>query len=329
MRLLFIGGTGLISTACTELAVKQGHQVSLLNRGRRKAAPPGAETIVADARDKESVRSALGNRKFDSVVNWIAFEVPHVEQDIELFRGRTGQYVFISSATVYEKPPPRPVMTEDTPRGNPYWEYAQRKIECEDRLWEEFKRSTFPAVIVRPSQTYGEGKLPLAVGGAQPYTVLERMKTGKPVIVPGNGTTLWTITHNTDFAKGFNGLLGRKETLGEAFHITSDEAPSWNEIYAEIGRAAGVAPKLAHIPLDFLLERLPELSGTLLGDKAYSLVFDNSKLRKFVPDFEATVSPREGIRRVLEWYASDPARMTIDEKTHNQWDRIIDECGKA
>jgi nucleoside-diphosphate-sugar epimerase len=327
MRALFIGGTGIISSACSELAMKRGWELYMLRRGisRTHLVPPGAKTILADIHAPlETVRAALGELTFDVVVDFIAFKPADLERDIALFRGRTQQFIFISSASAYQKPPIHYVITEKTPLENPFWEYSRNKIACEECLMKAFRDEGFPAVIIRPSHTYSEANLPFSVdSSAHPYTVVRRMRQGKKVIVPGDGTSLWTLTWHGDVAKGLVGLMGRKEALGEAFHITSDEALTWNQIIREAGHAAGVEPNLIHIPSDWLAAYDPEMIGTLIGDKANCAVFDNSKIKRFVPDYSADVRWADGARRVMTWLDADPARQTIDEKSDKTWDEMI------
>jgi nucleoside-diphosphate-sugar epimerase len=324
MRILFIGGTGIISTACTDLAVARGHDVTLLNRGRR-AARPGVRTLVADVRDESSMAAALQGEKWDVVVNFLAFGSDDVARDVGRFQGRVGQYFFISSASVYERPVRNYLITETTPRANPLWDYSRAKIAAEETLLRAYRESGFPGVIIRPSLTYGETQITLAVNSwEKSYTAVDRMRRGKPVIIPGDGTSLWTITHNTDFAKGLVGLLGHPEATGEAFHITSDEVLTWNQYYAAVADAAGVArPEFVHIASDFIITCAPEKSGSLLGDKATSVVFDNAKIKRFVPGFACTTPYPSGIARTLAWFDADPARRQIDEAANALYDRII------
>src|ERR1035437_8607821 len=291
MKVLFIGGTGIISTACTRLALDSGIDLTLLNRGRRSVPlPNGAKTLTADIDDAVAVSQALAGASFDAVVDWIAFEPAHIERDIALFRGRTRQYIFISSASAYQKPATSYLITESTPLANPYWDYAQRKIACEDRLMRAYREEGFPITIVRPSLTYGETQITLAINSwTKSYTVVDRMRRGQKVIVPGDGTSLWVITHNTDFAKGLVGLLGLPQAIGHAFHITTDEVMTWDQFYRVVGAAAGEEPQLVHIPTDFIGACLPDKLGGLKGDKAVSVVFDNSKIKRYVPGYCATV----------------------------------------
>jgi len=321
MKVLFLGGTGIISTACTQLAVARGYHVTLLNRARRPALP-GTHQITADIADPVATAAALGKQNWDAVVDFIAYAPAEIEQRIALFRGRTGQYVFISSASAYQKPLAHWLIAESTPLVNPFWDYSRNKAAGEEQL---LRAEAFPVTIVRPSLTYGDTVVPLAVNSwLKSYTAADRMRRGKPVIVPGDGLSLWTITHNSDFAKGLAGLLGQQGAIGQAFHITSDEVLTWDQIYRVTAEAAGVpAPRLVHIASDFVTACLPENTGTLLGDKSHSAVFDNTKIKRFVPDFVCTTRYREGIARTIAWFDADPARQQIDEEANAAWDRLI------
>ncbi len=326
MRVLFIGGTGIISSACTRVAVQRGIDLTLLTRGRHAAdLPAGVRTLNADIDDPAAAASALAGASFDVVVDWIAFTPAHIERDLRLFRGGLGQYVFISSASAYQKPPVHYRITESTPLDNPFWQYSRDKIACEERLLRTFRDDGFPVTIVRPSLTYGQTQIPLAVNSwARSYTVVNRLRRGKEVIVPGDGSSLWVITHNSDFATGLVGLLGNAEAIGEAFHITSDEVLCWDQFYRLVAHAAGVnKPRLLHIPSDFIAACLPDKLGSLIGDKAVSTVFDNSKIKCFVPGFRATVPFAEGIRQTLAWFDADPARQLIDAEVDAAWDKLI------
>jgi nucleoside-diphosphate-sugar epimerase len=325
MKVLFIGGTGIISTACTQLAVETGIDLTVLNRGYRSAPlPPAVKTLKVDIDDAAAVSQALAGSSFDAVVDWIAFEPAQVERDIALFRSRTRQYIFISSASAYQKPPTSYLITESTPLANPYWTYSQQKIACEERLLREYRENGFPVTIVRPSLTYGDSQITLAINSwAKSFTVVDRMRRGKKVIVPGDGSSLWVITHNTDFAKGLVGLLAREQAIGHAFHITSDEVMCWDQWYRLTAEAAGVEPDLVHMPSDFIGACVPEARGGLLGDKAVSVVFDNTKIKRFVPGYCATVPFTQGIRRTMAWFDADPARQQIDEEANARWDRLI------
>jgi nucleoside-diphosphate-sugar epimerase len=329
MKVLFIGGTGIISTACTALAIERGIELYLLNRGQRHVdLPKGARVIQADIRDIAAAKNALRGQTFDAVVNWVAYTKPHVEADIELFAGKTGQYIFISSASAYQKPVSHYLITESTPLANPFWEYSRNKIECEEHLLHAYREKNFPATIVRPSLTFGSTMIPHAVGSwQQPWTFADRILRGKPIIVHGDGLSLWVTTHNTDFAKGFVGLLGNSQTIGHAFHITSDEVLTWDQMYRTVGAALGVEPKLVHIASETIVKFRPEELGSLLGDKSYSVVFDNSKIKRFVPDYVATVPMHEAVRRSVAWFKADLQRQIIDDPA-NQWmDKLIESVG--
>jgi nucleoside-diphosphate-sugar epimerase len=322
MRVLFIGGTGFISTAVSRLAVAEGIELYLLNRGLRSEPPPGTHGLTADINHPEEVRAALRDLRFDVVVNWIAYTPEDIERDLSLFKGRVGQYIFISSAAAYQKPPAHFVITEETPLVNPFWDYARGKIACEERLSKAHAEEGFPATIVRPSHTY-EANFPVAVGGGGTYTLADRMKRGRPIIVHGDGTSLWTLTHAEDFARGFLGLLGNSEALGEAFHITADEVLTWEQIYRTIAEALDVEANVVHVPSDFIARVVPRLAGTLHGDKKWSAVFDNGKIRKFVPGFRTVVPFREGIRRTLKWFEEDERRRRVDESLVEEMDLIV------
>ncbi len=308
MKILFIGGTGTISSACSQLALAKGYDLTLLNRGQTdRPIPTGARCVQADIRQPDTVRAALNKETFDVVVNWITFTPEQVESDLALFRERTGQYIFISSASVYRKPALLPI-TESTPVGNPHWAYSRDKIACEARLNQAYHDEGFPVTIVRPSHTYDERMLPMYGR----YTVIDRMRRGQPVIVHGDGTSLWTLTHHTDFARGFVGLLGNPRTIGETFHITSDELLTWNEIFTTLGRAAGVEPQLVHIPSDIIATFDAHWGASLLGDKAHSVIFDNRKIKNLVPDYTATIPFAQGAREIITWHAADPVRQHVD-----------------
>jgi len=323
MRVLFIGGTGIISTACSELAVARGIELTLLTRGQRSTAvPAGVKTLHVDI---NNAAGALDREKFDVVVDWIAFTPADIERDLQLFRGRTEQFIFISSASAYQKPATHYLITESTPLANPFWQYSRDKIACEDRLMRAYREEGFPITVVRPSLTYGESQITLAVNSwTKSYTVVDRMRRGKKVIVPGDGSSLWVITHNSDFAKGLVGLLGHRQAIGHAFHITSDEVMTWDQFYRIVGEAAGVEPDLVHLPSDFIGACLPEALGGLVGDKAVSVVFDNSKIKRFVPDYCATTPFWRGIRRTMAWFDADPARQVVDDAANATWDKLIE-----
>jgi nucleoside-diphosphate-sugar epimerase len=321
MNVLFIGGTGIISSGCARrLALDPSVKLSFFSRGRStRDVPPEVELIAGDVRDPASLRSALGGRTFDVVVDWIAFTPAHVEADIEAFRGKTGQYVFISSASAYQTPPASLPVTESTPLCNPFWQYSRDKIACEDRLVRAYREHGFPATIVRPSHTYDRRSLPVEGG----YTVIDRMRRKKPVVVHGDGTSLWVLTHHDDFAKGFNGLLGNPRAIGEAFHITSDELLTWNQIHETLARAAGVEAILVHVPSEVIASYDPGWGAGLLGDKAHSMIFDNTKVKRLVPAFSCTIPYEAGAREVLAWYDADPARRTVSGEFDALTERIV------
>jgi nucleoside-diphosphate-sugar epimerase len=322
MRVLFIGGTGNISASVSRLCVERGIELHLLNRGHRGVVISGARLIRADVADPGQLRAALAGRSWDAVVDWIAFSVEDIERDIALFRDTTKQFVFISSASAYRKPPPQPVITEDSPLENPFWEYSRKKIACEERLHRAHREEGFPATIVRPSHTY-DTVIPVPIGGWAEYTIIDRMRTGRKIIIHDAGTSLWTMTHAEDFAKGFVGLLGLESAIGEEFHITSDEVLTWNEIYGAIAEAAGCTADAVHIPTSVIVECEPSLEGTLKGDKALDTVFDNGKIKRFVPSFEATILFRKGIKQTLAWFGADQKRQVVNPDTNAKMDRII------
>lgn len=321
MKVLFIGGTGIISSACSALALERGIELYLLCRGQttHRPVPPGAKVLNADINDEAAVKAALGSLSFDAVADFIVFTPEQIERDLRLFSGRTGQYVFISSASAYQTPPARLPVTESTPLYNPFWGYSRNKIACEDRLVRAYREAAFPITIVRPSHTYDRTLLP-AHGG---YTVVDRMRRGKPVLVHGDGTSLWTLTHHRDFARAFVPLLGHDGAIGEAIHITSDEALSWNRIHELVGRAAGVEPKLVHVPSALIAARDFHWGESLLGDKAHSMVFDNTKLKRLVPGFRAEIPFCRGIEEILAWYDADASRRRVDEQLDKMTDEIL------
>ncbi|KAA0227439.1 SDR family oxidoreductase [candidate division KSB1 bacterium] len=320
LNVLFIGGTGTISSACVQRAVERGMQLCLLNRGQsRRSVPPGVEILRGDIRNKDAVQKALGSRMFDAVVEWIAFTPDHIEVDLELFRGRTSQYVFISSASVYQTPPASLPVTESTPLRNPFWAYSRAKIACEDRLIKAYREENFPITIVRPSHTYDRTLFPMH----GQYTILHRMRAGKKVIVHGDGASLWTLTHHRDFAKGFVGLLGLPQAIGETFHITSDEVLTWNQIFEIVAHAAGVQPRIVHIPSEFIAAFDPDWGASLLGDKTHSMIFDNTKIKRFVPDYVATIPFARGAEEVVNWFDANPAKKVVNEETDRLIDKII------
>ena len=323
MKVLFIGGTGNISTSVSNLAVQRGMELYLLNRGNRPASIPGAKSIVCDISKPDECMTALKGHQWDAVVDWIAFDENDIQRDYALFRGMTTkQFVFISSASAYQRPAASPYVTESTPLGNPFWQYSRNKIACELRLNAYYRDEGFPITIVRPSLTY-DTVIPVPIGGWTEYTVVDRMKKGKKIIVHGDGSSLWTITHAEDFAKGFVGLLGHQQAIGHAFHITSDEILTWDQIYQAVAEAAACKAEIVHIPSDFIGTFDEHLRGSLVGDKATSVIFDNSKIKRFVPGFAATIPFKQGIKRTLEWFGADPARQVVKAETNDLIDTII------
>jgi nucleoside-diphosphate-sugar epimerase len=325
VKALFIGGTGLISQACTALAAERGIELYVLNRGRRdRPLPPGVRSIEADIKDADATARALAGHAFDVVANFIAFNADDIERDLRLFKGRCAQYIFVSSASAYQKPVRNYLITENTPLENPFWKYSQDKIAAEQRLMRAHAEEGFPATIVRPSLTIGDGMLPHVLWyWNTPWTVAHRILAGKPLIVPGDGTSLWVVTHNTDFAKGFVGLMGNRRAIGEAFHITTDEVANWDIIYQTLGDSLGKPVDLIHIASEWLIGFDPPLRGTLLGDKAVSVAFDNSKIKSVVPDFRATVSLRETCDRCVAWFRADVSRQRIDAAIDARTDDAI------
>jgi len=317
---LFIGGSGVISSACSRVAVDSGIELHVLNRGHSatRPLPPGVSLLRADIREPGSVRHVIKDLEFDAVVDWVAFTPGHVRSDIELFRERTRQYVFISSASAYQTPPARVPVTESTPLRNPYWRYSRDKIACEDLLVTAYREEGLPATIIRPSHTYDQTLVPFDGG----WTVLGRMLAGKPVIVHGDGTSLWTLTHHDDFARAFVPLLGHPRTIGEAIHITSDDVLTWNQIADTLANALGVAARLVHVPSDAIAAADPEWGAGLLGDKAHSMVFDNAKLRGLVPGWRAVIPFEQGAREIVEWYLADQARQVTDTGLDATMDKL-------
>jgi nucleoside-diphosphate-sugar epimerase len=322
MKVLFIGGTGNISTSVSKLAVQRGIELFLLNRGKRPSSIPGAKSIVGDISKPEECAAALEGHQWDAVVDWIAFEENDIERDYALFKATTKQFLFISSASAYQRPAGSPFVTESTPLGNPFWQYSRNKIACELRLNTHYRDEGFPITIVRPSHTY-DTVIPVPIGGWTEYTVVDRMRKGKKIIVHGDGSSLWTITHAEDFAKGFVGLLGHQQAIGHAFHITSDEILTWDQIYQAVAEAAGCKAEIVHIPSDFIGAFDEGLRESLVGDKATSVIFDNSKIKRFVPGFVATIPFKQGIKRTLDWFEADPARRVVKAETNTLMDTII------
>ena len=332
MKVLFIGGTGTISSAITKQLVEQGCELYLLNRGTKNDDLPGGVNILkADINDEEKVAKLVEHLQFDVVADFIAFTTAHLERDYRLFKGKTKQFMFISSASAYQKPLSDYKVTEGTPLSNPYWEYSRNKIACEDYLMEQYRNHAFPITIVRPSHTYDERSIPLGVHGSKgTWQVAKRMLEGKPVIIHGDGTSLWTMTHNTDFAKGFIGLMGNIHAIGESVQITSDETVTWNQIYEVIADALGVKLHAIHVSSEFLAACSKEdYRGGLLGDKANSVVFDNSKLKRLVPGFVATTRFDQGIKQTVNYILTHPEHQREDKEFDIWCDKVVDALNVA
>jgi len=320
MNALFIGGTGVISSACVRAAIARGVDVTIFCRGKTMShsPAPAARVLYGDIREPSSVRAALGDRHFDVVIQWVGFVPAHVELDVDLFRKRTGQYVFVSSASAYQPGAPLPI-TEATPLDNPYSQYSRDKIACEARLSQAHRDGDFPVTIVRPSHTYDATSLPLRGG----WTAVDRMRRGLPVIVADNGASLWTLTHSDDFARAFVGLFGRQEAFGQAFHVTSDEAITWTQIHEIIAHSAGATPRLAYVPAKVVAEVDPDWGASLLGDKVHSKVFDNSKIKRLVAGYKATIPFAQGAAEQIAWHDADAGRRTVDVALNARMDRIL------
>lgn len=333
MKILLIGGSGTISSAVIQKLVSENHQVFVLNRGNNNdRLPSSVHVLVADMANENDVAEIIKDHFFDAVCEFIAFHPSQIERDIRLFSEKTNQYVFISSASAYHKPSVNPYITEGTTLANPYWQYSRDKIACEEVLWNAYRKNNFPMTIVRPSHTYDERHIPLGVHGKKGFwQVIQRMLENKPVIVQGDGTSLWTLTHNTDFAEGFVGLLGNPKALGEAFHITSDESLTWNQIYQEIAKALHVPLKLYHVTSDFLsaVGKQYDFEGSLIGDKSTTVIFDNSKLKSVVPTFSAKVPFRKGVRLTLEYLEKHPECKVLDAEFDLFCDQVISAEEKA
>tara|TARA_R110002033_G_scaffold56090_3_gene104946 strand:+ start:288 stop:1277 length:990 start_codon:yes stop_codon:yes gene_type:complete len=321
MKVLFIGGTGNISTPSSRLAVKKGIDLYLLNRGSSSSEIAGTHTIIGDINKPQDLPE-LKKQQWDVVVNWIAFTPEDIERDIALFKGKTKQYIYISSASCYQTPLTYPVITESTPLHNNLWDYSYNKLKCEDRLMQAYREENFPITIVRPSHTY-DTVIPIAIGGFKEYTTADRIIKGKEIIIHGDGTSLWTVTHADDFALGFVGLLGLDKAIGHAFHITSDEVLSWNMIYKILANSLGYELNAVHIASDFICEVEPSYTGSLLADKAESVLFDNTKIKTFVPEFKATIPFSVGIKRTLKWLDDHPEKKIINPESNRKIDHIL------
>jgi nucleoside-diphosphate-sugar epimerase len=329
MRILFVGGTGIISSACSQLAVARGFELHLLVRGQSSAKrPPPSQAIIhrADVRDIVATRRALAGLQFDAVVDFVAFRREHILDDVELFANITKQLVFISSASAYHKPVRFLPITESTPLYNPFWEYSRDKIACEEALMSAYKESGIPVTIVRPSHTYDKTLLPFDPHGAG-GTVLSRIDRGLPVVVHGDGTSLWTLTHHRDFSVGLLGLLGNPAAIGEAVHITSDEQLPWNEIVHCLARAWGKGAKIVHVASDSIAREHPAWGAGLLGDKAHSVIFDNSKIKRLVPGYRATIPFHEGAREIVAYHRMHPELCVPDPTIDSLMDRLVTKYG--
>jgi nucleoside-diphosphate-sugar epimerase len=321
MKILFIGGTGVISSACSKLCSERGHELYLFNRGNsRLPETVKYKLLQGDIGNFDEAKSLIGDHTFDVVVEWIGYAQDRIVSDYELFKEKTSQYIYISSASVYQKPSWWRPITEDMPINNPYWSYAQTKIKCEETAMEFYRQAGFPITIVRPSHTYDKTKIPLFGG----YTALDRLRKGKKIIIQGDGTSLWTLTHHKDFAKGFAGLLGKKEAIGEAYHITSEEVLTWNQICITMAEALGVEANIVHIPSDFVKHFDEEWGDGLVGDKSHCMIFNNSKIRKLVPEFKATIPFSKGAREIAEWYMGDKSHQVVDDKINQKIDEVIE-----
>lgn len=332
MKALFIGGTGTISTAIVNRLVNElDWEVWVINRGNRnQAIPEGVHQIIADINDEDDVAEKIKDMTFDTVCEFIGFHVQAVERDYRLFKDKTRQYIFISSASAYHKPAASYLITEGTTLSNPHWQYSRDKIVCEEFLMKKYREEGFPVTIVRPSHTYDERTIPLGVHGKNGFwQVIKRMMEEKPVIIQGDGSSLWTLTFNTDFAIGFTGLMGNRHAIGEAFQITGDETLTWNQIYATIADALGVKLNAYYVASEYLSavgdKYGYDFEGSLLGDKAVSVVFDNRKLKRAVPDMKTEVPFHQGVRISLAYILSHPEECQIEDPEFDAWcDRVID-----
>ncbi|MDR3084728.1 MAG: NAD-dependent epimerase/dehydratase family protein [Christensenellaceae bacterium] len=326
MKALFIGGTGLISCAVSKLAIERGWELTLLNRGQRtEFVPAKAEVVQIDYQNQEEVKAFLNGKSYDVVVQWIGFMPERVEKDVELYLGKTKQYIFISSGAAYERPMKSPYVTESMALNNRYWQYGRNKRMCEDVLIDAYRAKEFPFTVVRPSLTYGDTQIPFAMGSwNKPWSLVQRMLDGKPIVCHGDGTSLWTMTHNSDFAKGFVGLMGRPEAIGEAYHIVSDELLTWDQIAYAIGDAAGVKPEIVHMSADQIARFIPGELGDLLGDKSSSCIYDCTKIKRLVPDFVCTTPFAIGVRQSVEYFRKHPEIQLIDEEWNEAIDALIE-----
>jgi nucleoside-diphosphate-sugar epimerase len=319
-RVLFLGGTGVLSAASAQLAIERGMDVTLLTRGASgRPEPPGARVHHLDVRDPSAVAAAVGGKDYDAVVDFLAFLPGDVRDDLDLFAGHTGQLMLISSASAYQTPPQRQPVTESTPLRNPYWEYSRNKIACEDVAMAAYRERAVPVTIIRPSHTYDASMIPLHGG----WTMLERMRAGRPVVVHGDGTSLWTLTHARDFARGLVGLLADPRTAGQAYGITGDDVLTWDQITRALAAAAGVEADIVHVPSDVIAAHDPQWGAGLLGDKAHSMTFDTTKVRDLVPDFATTVRFEQGAREIVAWHENSADRRVVDPELDALIDRLV------
>ncbi len=327
LKVLIIGGTGNISSSVSRLAVEKGCSLTILNRGNREKIE-GAEHLTADVTDEKSIRKAIAGRSWDVVADFIAFNADDAARDISVFSGRTGQFMFISSASCYAKPVTSYPIIESVPLNNPYSDYAKNKIAAERTFMRAFEENGFPVTIVRPSHTYAT-RFPFPVGNGGEYTIVDRIRRGIPIISPGDGTSLWTVTHSDDFAKGFTGLFALTKAIGNAYHITSDEVLTWDMIFQEVGKAVGMEPEIIHAPSDVIAKEDPSAVAGLIGDKQWSLIFDNSKIKNAVPGYVATIPFSIGIRRTISWFEEKSERMIINPATNAVIDDVIKRMERA
>ena len=320
LKVLYLGGTGVISSACSALAVEKGLDLVLYNRGNSiRPAPEGAKVIIGDINNQKDLETLLEKNTFDVVVNWIAYHPEEVKRDIKLFKDKVGQYIFISSASAYQKPIRQLPITEETPLDNPFWDYSREKKACEEVLFQAFQEQDFPGTVVRPSHTYDKTLLPLPGG----YTTLERILKEEKVVIHGDGTSLWVLTHHKDFAVGFVGLLGKKEALGEAYQITSDLLLTWNDIYKSIAEAAGKTLNPVYIPSTIIAQHDPKWGAGLLGDKAHSVIFDNAKIKALVPEFKAVIPYQVGCQETVRWYQENPDYQKVDPELSAIMEKLV------
>lgn len=326
MKALFIGGTGCISTAVSKLAIEKGFELYLLNRGNRSSfAPEGANIVIGDINDKTAMKEYLKDKHFDAVIDFIVYNPEQAERDIGLFTGKTNQYIFISTVVTYQRPVGYYFVDESTPAGNPYSDYGINKAACELRYMKEYRENGFPLTIIRPSHTYSETRIPFAMNSkTKPWTLIDRMLNGKPVIVPGDGTSLWTLTHSSDIAKGIVGLMGNTQAIGQPFHITSNEVKTWDQYLRVIAQAIGVEPVIRHLSSEMICAIAPDLRSGVMGDLCNSYVVDNSKIKRFVPDYVATMPFERGIRKSIAFFMEHPELQEIDEEWNAMIDRMVD-----